>query len=101
MKDRESKLAKDLDRFTAARRLLLTGTPLQNELRELWSLLNLLLPEVFYQVFPMQPCYHCYLSHSASYLGGVPQPYICICCEKWSFVRNGQRCMQGMHILEL
>lgn len=46
MKDRQSKLARDLDRFTAARRLLLTGTPLQNELRELWSLLNLLLPEV-------------------------------------------------------
>lgn len=45
MKDRQSKLAKDLDRFTASRRLLLTGTPLQNELRELWSLLNLLLPE--------------------------------------------------------
>ncbi len=46
MKDRQSKLAKDLDRFTAARRLLLTGTPLQNDLRELWSLLNLLLPAV-------------------------------------------------------
>lgn len=25
----------------------MTGTPLQNELRELWNLLNLLLPEVF------------------------------------------------------
>ncbi|BDA42833.1 ATP-dependent helicase BRM [Coccomyxa sp. Obi] len=47
MKDRQSKLAKDLDRFTAARRLLLTGTPLQNDLSELWSLLNLLLPQVF------------------------------------------------------
>ena len=46
MKDRQSKLAKDLDRFTTARRLLLTGTPLQNDLRELWSLLNLLLPAV-------------------------------------------------------
>lgn len=47
MKDRSSKLAKDLDRYKAARRLLLTGTPLQNDLAELWSLLNLLLPEVF------------------------------------------------------
>ena len=46
MKDRKSKLSTDLDKFTAARRLLLTGTPLQNELQELWSLLNLLLPEV-------------------------------------------------------
>ena len=47
MKDRESKLAKDLDKFRSARRLLLSGTPLQNELEELWSLLNLLLPDVF------------------------------------------------------
>ena len=108
MKDRQSKLARDLDKFTAARRLLLSGTPLQNgvqagmgrgglggvgvgrevgtgaarpvlarrsgspvaprsitpasppfpsphphhlpphaDLQELWSLLNLLLPEVF------------------------------------------------------
>jgi len=38
MKDRQSKLARDLDRFTTLR-------PLQNELQELWSLLNLLLPE--------------------------------------------------------
>ena len=28
-------------------RLLLTGTPLQNNLSELWSLLNFLLPEIF------------------------------------------------------
>jgi len=33
--------------LAAARRLLLSGTPLQNDLQELWSLLNLLLPEVF------------------------------------------------------
>lgn len=47
MKDRQSKLAKDLDRFNSVRRLLLSGTPLQNDLLELWSLLNLLLPDVF------------------------------------------------------
>lgn len=47
MKDRDSKLAKDLDKFHSVRRLLLSGTPLQNELQELWSLLNLLLPDVF------------------------------------------------------
>lgn len=39
-------LLQDLNKFTTARRLLLTGTPLQNELKELWSLLNLLLPDV-------------------------------------------------------
>jgi SWI/SNF-related matrix-associated actin-dependent regulator of chromatin subfamily A member 2/4 len=47
LKDREGKLSRDLDKFRAQRRLLLTGTPLQNDLSELWSLLNLLLPDVF------------------------------------------------------
>lgn len=47
MKDRDSRLSRDLDKFRCQRRLLLTGTPLQNDLQELWSLLNLLLPEVF------------------------------------------------------
>jgi SWI/SNF-related matrix-associated actin-dependent regulator of chromatin subfamily A member 2/4 len=47
MKDRDSKLAKAFDKFSFDKRLLLTGTPLQNELRELWSLLNLLLPQLF------------------------------------------------------
>jgi len=47
MKDREGRLSRDLDKFRCMRRLLLTGTPLQNDLMELWSLLNLLLPQVF------------------------------------------------------
>ena len=28
-------------------KLLLTGTPLSNNLRELWSLLNFIMPEIF------------------------------------------------------
>jgi SNF2 family DNA or RNA helicase len=28
-------------------RILLTGTPLQNDIGELWSLLNILMPEIF------------------------------------------------------
>jgi SWI/SNF-related matrix-associated actin-dependent regulator of chromatin subfamily A protein 2/4 len=47
MKDRESKLSRDLDYFECQNRLLLTGTPLQNDISELWALLNLLLPHVF------------------------------------------------------
>ena len=31
----------------SAHRVLLTGTPLQNNLAELWSLLNFLLPKIF------------------------------------------------------
>lgn len=33
--------------FRAQHRLLLTGTPLQNKLPELWALLNFLLPSIF------------------------------------------------------
>ena len=33
--------------YTAANKLLLTGTPLQNNLSELWSLLNFLMGEIF------------------------------------------------------
>lgn len=33
--------------FKTTNRLLLTGTPLQNNLHELWALLNFLLPDVF------------------------------------------------------
>ena len=33
--------------FSTANRLLLTGTPLQNNLHELWALLNFLLPDIF------------------------------------------------------
>jgi len=33
--------------FSTNYRLLITGTPLQNNLHELWSLLNFLLPEIF------------------------------------------------------
>lgn len=33
--------------FRTSNRLLLTGTPLQNNLHELWALLNFLLPDIF------------------------------------------------------
>ena len=47
MKNEESKLSQVLRSFSSHSRLLITGTPMQNNLHELWALLNFLLPDVF------------------------------------------------------
>ncbi|KAJ3879309.1 SNF2-family ATP dependent chromatin remodeling factor snf21 [Lentinula edodes] len=51
MKNTQSKLAQTLTTYYHSRfRLILTGTPLQNNLPELWALLNFALPKVFNSV---------------------------------------------------
>lgn len=47
IKNENSLLSVVVRQFKSTARLLLTGTPLQNNLHELWSLLNFLLPDVF------------------------------------------------------
>ncbi|CAH8392020.1 unnamed protein product [Eruca vesicaria subsp. sativa] len=47
IKNENSLLSKTMRLFSTNYRLLITGTPLQNNLHELWALLNFLLPEVF------------------------------------------------------
>ena len=47
IKNMNCKLIRELKEYNSANRLLLTGTPLQNNLAELWSLLNFLLPDIF------------------------------------------------------
>ncbi|AAS51822.1 ADL098Cp [Eremothecium gossypii ATCC 10895] len=47
LKNINCKLIRELKRINTFNRLLLTGTPLQNNLAELWSLLNFILPDVF------------------------------------------------------
>jgi SWI/SNF-related matrix-associated actin-dependent regulator of chromatin subfamily A member 5 len=47
IKNEESIVSQRLRELRTHYRLLLTGTPLQNNLHELWSLLNFLLPDIF------------------------------------------------------
>jgi SNF2 family DNA or RNA helicase len=47
IKNEHSVLSQVIRTFLSRNRLLITGTPLQNNLHELWALLNFLLPDVF------------------------------------------------------
>ncbi|KAG0091456.1 hypothetical protein BGZ93_005910 [Podila epicladia] len=47
IKNENSQLSQIIRTFSSKNRLLITGTPLQNNLHELWALLNFLLPDVF------------------------------------------------------
>ncbi|GJQ12734.1 hypothetical protein GpartN1_g4525.t1 [Galdieria partita] len=47
LKNEASALHQTLSSLTSANRLLITGTPLQNSIRELWALLNYLHPEKY------------------------------------------------------
>jgi ATP-dependent DNA helicase len=47
LKNFNCRLIRELRSLRTENRLLLTGTPLQNSLTELWSLLNFILPDIF------------------------------------------------------
>ncbi|KNE73162.1 hypothetical protein AMAG_17360 [Allomyces macrogynus ATCC 38327] len=47
LKNMDCQLMKHLSGFHAEHRILLTGTPLQNDLKELWSLLHFVMPYLF------------------------------------------------------
>jgi SWI/SNF-related matrix-associated actin-dependent regulator of chromatin subfamily A member 5 len=47
LKNEASTFSKTVRQFETRYRILLTGTPLQNSLHELWALLNFLVPDVF------------------------------------------------------
>jgi SWI/SNF-related matrix-associated actin-dependent regulator of chromatin subfamily A member 5 len=47
IKNEKSSLSQVVRLYKSQARLLITGTPLQNNLHELWALLNFLLPDVF------------------------------------------------------
>lgn len=47
IKNLNCRLIRELQSYQSANRLLITGTPLQNNLTELWSLLHFLMPDIF------------------------------------------------------
>ena len=47
LKNDQAKFSMIVRKFNSKHRLLLTGTPFQNNLHELWSLLNFLMPNIF------------------------------------------------------
>ena len=47
LKNDQGKFSTIVRKFNSKHRLLLTGTPFQNNLHELWSLLNFLMPNIF------------------------------------------------------
>ncbi|KLT40740.1 hypothetical protein CC85DRAFT_287144 [Cutaneotrichosporon oleaginosum] len=47
LKNLDCKLIRELKSYKSANRMILTGTPLHNNLAELWSLLNFILPDIF------------------------------------------------------
>ena len=47
LKNIDCVLMREIKKIPAAARMVLTGTPLQNNLAELWSLLNFVLPDLF------------------------------------------------------
>jgi SNF2 family DNA or RNA helicase len=47
LKNKESKLFKALSQLSTEHRVLLTGTPIQNNIEELWTLLHYIEPKSF------------------------------------------------------
>ncbi|KIM88017.1 hypothetical protein PILCRDRAFT_268568 [Piloderma croceum F 1598] len=47
LKNLDCKLMQEIKKYPSAGRMILTGTPLHNNLAELWSLLNFILPDIF------------------------------------------------------
>lgn len=68
LKNADSKLVEILKDYSFQQRLLLTGTPIQNSLAELWSLLNFVLPHLFSSAATFDAWFAAPFQVKASYL---------------------------------
>ena len=57
IKNEETDVSEACRRIRSTHRVLLTGTPMQNNLHELWAMLNFLLPDVFVSSLPFDNCF--------------------------------------------
>ncbi len=57
LKNDESLLSRNLREFKSNSKLLMTGTPLQNNIKELWSLLNFIMPDLFDSPEVFETCF--------------------------------------------
>ena len=74
LKNAESRLAEILRSYRFKHRVLLTGTPIQNSLGELWSLLNFVLPRVFNSSETFDEWFAAPFRVCLSPPGGIPMP---------------------------
>ncbi|WFD19310.1 Putative ATPase [Malassezia caprae] len=58
LKKLNGKLVHELKQLDSSNRLILTGTPLHNNLAELWSLLNFILPDIFDDLATFEQWFH-------------------------------------------
>ncbi|KAI5120994.1 hypothetical protein M0805_000455 [Coniferiporia weirii] len=65
LKNMDCKLMQEIKKYTSAGRMVLTGTPLHNNLAELWSLLNFILPDIFSDLNTFQEWFNIPTIHSS------------------------------------
>ncbi|CAH0562488.1 unnamed protein product [Brassicogethes aeneus] len=76
LKNDDSLLYKALMEFDTNHRLLITGTPLQNSLKELWALLHFIMPEKFTTWEEFEKEHECASSKGYGRLHKVLEPFI-------------------------
>ncbi|KAG1670418.1 hypothetical protein FOA52_010153 [Chlamydomonas sp. UWO 241] len=76
LKNAESALYQELAGFSIKNKVLVTGTPLQNNLRELWALLHFLEPQKFHDADAFEEEYSLQTMDGVSGLHAVLRPHL-------------------------